>query len=112
MIEEQCTRWLQSSGLFSQVTQRGMLADPQYLLQGNVVLLHGDYRDRTQPQAVLEIQILLIDDTGREPLTLIHRNYRQEVPISNRSAEELVRGFSQALRLILTELEEELRGML
>jgi hypothetical protein len=45
------------------------------------------------------------------PEILCHHSYRKEVQLTKRSAEALARGLSEALRLILVDLEGDLRRL-
>ena len=70
-------------------------------------MLYGDYR-ATPAKAVLAVHS---SSSMRRPLkgeVLWHREYRKEVDIMEQTPEALVSGWNEALRLILSALDEDL----
>ncbi|MEZ4483135.1 MAG: hypothetical protein R2864_00605 [Syntrophotaleaceae bacterium] len=108
MITEQCRRWLQQSGIYSQINQGGY-PPADHLLQGRVVALHGDYRPGRPPMAVLELQLTLIDERSSPSRTLLDHLYRRTLPLADREPDTLVNAWDEALAAILGEFETQLR---
>jgi hypothetical protein len=71
--------------------------------------LYGDYR-ATPAKAVLGLQFFLVHEASSPADILLHQEYRQEVELMEKSPEALVKGWNEALRLILTALDEDLDG--
>lgn len=110
MIGGQTRSWLEASGLFSLITSS---ADAGYRLQGSVAALYGDYTDEASPKAVMEIQFLLLEDAeSSHPKIVLQKNYREEVPLAERTPESLARGFSDALAKLLFALEQDISGQI
>ncbi len=43
------------------------------------------------------------------PKIIFQNNYRKEIPLETNSPESLVKGWNEALKQILTELEDDMR---
>ena len=103
--------WLQASGLFESVVDSSSPLQAEYVLEGNVRSMYGDYRG-TAPQAVLELQVFLMPEAASEERVVLQRSYSKRTDISENSAEALVAGWNQCLTELLTELEENLKAVL
>jgi cholesterol transport system auxiliary component len=108
LITEGARKWLSESGLFKYVVNSSY-GRPNYVLEGNVNELYGDFRAHDTPKAVLGIQFFLIDEAPANPKIIFQNNYRREVALSSKSPGELVKGWNEALQQILTALDEDLR---
>jgi len=107
LITEESRKWLSESGLFKYVVD-ATYGQPNYVLEGNVNELYGDFRAHDTPKAVLGIQFFMIDETSTNPTIIFQNNYQREVAISSKSPAELVKGWNEALQQIMTALEEDL----
>lgn len=106
LLAEEARQWLAAAGLFESVVSQG---PADYLLEGEVSALYGDFREK--PQAVLEIRFTLLEAGGARPRILIQQTYRQAVPMAVNSPEFLVNGWNEGLADILTSLEGDLRKL-
>lgn len=111
LITEETRMWLSESGLFKYVVDPTNAMGPDYILAGNINELYGDYRTPNVPKAVMGIQFFLMDETSTNPKIVLHNNYRREVILSNSSPKALVKGWSDALEQILTDLEGDLKKL-
>ncbi|MCX7048921.1 MAG: hypothetical protein NTX50_25975 [Candidatus Sumerlaeota bacterium] len=109
MLTEQTRQWLDQSKLFSCVLFAPGAVEDTHILEGAVVAIYGDYRDKRSPKAVLEMQFLFLRDAPQAPVIFWQKNYRQEVPLARSSPEALVDGWREALRAILSSLENDMR---
>ncbi len=109
LITEEVSQWLASSGLFQHVVSAASHLETTHVLEGVVNVLFGDYSGQRSPKAVLEIQFFLIKDISARSKIAFQKIYRKEVVIEEGSPELLVKGWNEALRQILTDLEEDLR---
>ncbi|MGH7890482.1 MAG: hypothetical protein ACRENF_08035, partial [Thermodesulfobacteriota bacterium] len=82
--------------------------DANHTLQGNVVELYGDFRTVLSPKAVLGMQFLLTDSSST-PRIICQNNYRKEISLETNSPKSLVKGWNEALKQILIELEDDMR---
>lgn len=112
MLTGQVARWLDDAGLFSRVLTRGSQIPPDYLIEGNIVSLYGDYREPGRPEAVLEIQLLLLHDDDAESRIVYQGDYAAREPLVENTAEALVTAWEQALTGILRDAEREMRSAL
>jgi len=108
LITEEVSQWLASSGLFQHVVSAASHLETTHVLEGAVNALFGDYSGKRSPKAVLEIQFFLIRDISARSKIVFQKIYRKEVVIEEGSPDLLVKGWNEALRQILTDLEEDL----
>lgn len=108
MLTEQTRQWLGGSGLFQVVADPASKVDATHSLGGNVSALFADYRDASAPKAVFAIDIFVADNRGTTEEIVFQRSYREEVTLTDRAPESLVRGWNTALGKILTALEKDL----
>jgi cholesterol transport system auxiliary component len=100
--------WLGRSGLFARVSARGGRASPEWVLEGDILALYGDY-SQTAASAVLRVQVTLLGSARRE--ILFHREYELREWIADQEPSSLVTGWNAALRSFLTKLESDLRAL-
>ena len=111
-LTSQCAAWLGRAGVFATVVDSSSQLQENYLLEGMVNALYGDYRDRNAPKAVLEAQFFLLRNKGGDYAVAFTRTYRKEVPFAAGAKDPapLAEAYNQALAQMLTELERDLRG--
>jgi hypothetical protein len=83
-------------------------SQPNYVLDGAVNALYGDFRNVDSPRAVLEMEFFLTSESPTKPGILMQRRYARSIPLTGRSPEALVKGWNQALQEILTTLVADL----
>jgi cholesterol transport system auxiliary component len=109
MITEQLRRWLQKTGLFSQV----VIADDvpsDMVLEAAVTALYGEQRDQFSPQAVLEMQFFLMSNDENNTKPLFQTGLRVDVDIEQSAPENVVKGWKQGLEELFSTLEDDFSG--
>jgi ABC-type uncharacterized transport system auxiliary subunit len=84
---------------------------PNYVLEGSVNALYGDFRKPSQPAAVLELEFFLYNDNSNNSGLVAQKRYLKSVPMNQRSPEALVKGWDQALQEIIAALTADLNSM-
>ncbi len=107
-ISELLTRWLANSGHYHEVIHHGSKLSAGRVLEGTIDELYGDFRDVTAPQAVVLLQIRLVDDEGMQPVILFSSKHVRRIAVDSSQPEDLVRGWNQGLVGILEDIEQEL----
>jgi cholesterol transport system auxiliary component len=108
LLTEEVRDWLGATGLFSHVTDLSNYVEPEYILEGAVTALYGDFTDAANPKAVLEIKMLLINSLSSETDIIFKNDYRSETPIKDNHPDSVIVGMNQALTDIMTALESDL----
>jgi len=109
MITEKVRNWLSQSGLARRVLDPGSYVDPNYVLEGNVIALYGDFRTQSSPKAVMELRIFLLEmQTGAEPAIVFGKTYESSVGVESAGPEGLLEAFDRCLVEILGDLEKDL----
>lgn len=112
LITEETRDWLADSGLFDRVTAVGSRVESTYMLEGNVLDLYADFRNKEAPVAVVAIRFFLVTGPeGREKIALA-RTYTAESPIGVKTAEAIVEALSKSLGDILRRLEGDMEKTL
>jgi cholesterol transport system auxiliary component len=110
LVTERARSWMKEAGAFARVVPTSSYVDATHVLEGHVAALYGDYRD--EMRAVMEIQFLLLDDRPDSAGLVLSKAYRKEIPVADRSAPALVKGWNRALAEILAALEQDIAGSL
>ncbi|MGB2693295.1 MAG: hypothetical protein WBB48_02040 [Thermodesulfobacteriota bacterium] len=110
IMTETVRQWLNQSGLFEDVLNPASQAVANYTIEGNIVELYGDYRNLTSANAVMSIQLFLlqISEDGSDPTILLSKTYTSEQPIGQASPQNLMNGWNIALEDILGEFLSDL----
>jgi len=109
MFTEQLRRWLQKSGLFSQViTDEEAPAD--MVLETAITALYGDQREQFSPQAVLEMQFFLMAVDKGHTTPLFQTGLRIDIDIEQTTPVNTVKGWSQGLEELLSTVEDDFRA--
>lgn len=111
MLTQDLRAWMTASGVCANVVEPSSLAVPDYILEGNVSALHGDFAAKP-PQAVVEMQFLVLRAKGDERQVLLTREYRKTAPLSGNTPQELVRALREAVAGAYADLEADLRTTL
>ncbi len=109
MVTQQAQNWLANAGLFQAVVDSSSSLDATHVLEGSVTALYGDYRQKEAPKAVLDFQVVLINEGASHTEIVFRREYRQVVDMANMSPDTLASGWNEGLRQILAALEKDLR---
>ncbi|HYT56161.1 MAG TPA: ABC-type transport auxiliary lipoprotein family protein [Verrucomicrobiae bacterium] len=109
MLSEEVRKGLAASTAFKYVVGPSSQLQPNYVLEGSVNALYGDFRNLDKPAAVLEIEFFLHNEDSANPGIVLQKRYMKAVSLSGRSPEALVKGWSQALGAVLTELNTDLQ---
>ncbi|KPA13651.1 hypothetical protein MHK_006125 [Candidatus Magnetomorum sp. HK-1] len=108
MLAEIIRKWFGLTGMFARVTCSSGHYKEKYILEGAVTALHGDYSDRKNPRAVLDIQFFLIEDNGLSYSLILQKNYSKALVIDKHKTHSLVKGWSSALTEILSDFQAEI----
>lgn len=100
-------KWLSDSGLFKLVLEPGTFTDATEMLEGNILALYGDFRDKNNPKATIKIRFFVIDLSDKSvPYT---KTYEVSSEAKDNSVDSLVQAYNESLVKILTQLEKDLQ---
>lgn len=109
MITEKTRNWLSGSGLFERVLDIASQIDPTHTLEANITALYGDLRDKSSPQAKMEIRFFLLKvQAAEEPVPVFGQTYTSSVGIESEGPEGLVEALDRCLANIMSDLERDL----
>ena len=107
MLTEGAATWLAAAGIFKEVLPASANADGNFVLEGFVSELYGDYRDEAKPAAVLTGKFFLIDNRFLSGVPVWQTELKQRVPLSTRSPDALAAGLNTAWSAMLADLSRE-----
>ena len=108
MLSEELRKGLAASQTFKYVVGSSSQLQPNYVLEGSVNALYGDFRNFDKPAAVLEIEFFVHKEDSSQPGIVLQKRYMKTVPLGGRSPDALVKGWGEALASILTDLNTDL----
>jgi len=111
MIGEEVRRGLAASQLFKYVVGPSNQLQPNYVLEGSINALYGDFRDAKMAAAFLEIEFFVHNEDAANPGIVMQKRYVKSVPLSERSPEALVKGWNDALNEIVAALVADLKAV-
>ena len=110
MIAEELRKGLAASELFKYVVGPSNSLQPNYVLEGSINALYGDFRDPKQAAGVLSIRFVFFDAPNETPgSVLFQKNYSRRIPFKTRTAAALMTAWNEALTQILTDLTADLK---
>ena len=111
MIGEEVRRGLAASRVFKYVVGPSNQLQANYVLEGSVNALYGDFRNLNAPAAVLEIEFFLHNEDAANPGIVMQKRYVKSVPLNERTPEALVKGWNDALNEIVAALVADLKAV-
>ncbi|MDR4499519.1 MAG: hypothetical protein MRK02_16620 [Candidatus Scalindua sp.] len=110
LITEEVQQWISGSGLFQHTVDSSSYLEPSHVLEGVITALYGDYRESTLPKAVLEIRFFLLHQVSEGYKIIFQKQYQREEPLNGKTPDDLVKGWNNALKNILTEFETDVKA--
>jgi cholesterol transport system auxiliary component len=108
MLTESAATWLAAAGVFREVLPAGANADGDFVLEGFVSELYGDFRDVDKPAAVLTGKFFLIDNRVLTGVPVWQTDLKQRIPLSSRSPDALALALNGAWSAMLGDLAREI----
>lgn len=109
MVQDAMRQWLSESGLFAAVLDQGSQGRADLALESVLVAAYGDGADPAAPAARLHLQTLLLGLDRTPPRIVARGDYDRRVAVASLAPDVVAPGLSQALALVLTDLEADLR---
>lgn len=111
MLTQGLRQWLDRSGLFAHVVDSGSLAGAAMVLEGTVNALYGDFSGAV-PEAVVEMQFLLLDESGAHNEIVFSGDYSQRIALVSERPADLAVGLRQGVAAVFAGLESDLESAL
>ena len=110
LITQQCRNWLEKSGIFENVLNTSSIASADYILEGNVTSLYGDFAEVDSAFSVMQIRFFLIKQAEDKPVIVFSKDYKEKVEVSAASPEDIVAGYDKCLASIMSDFEKDVNG--
>jgi cholesterol transport system auxiliary component len=82
--------------------------EPSHFIEITVSDLYGDFRN--SPKAIVNLELFVYTENQSIPLVILKKTYKRSIEIQTKEAGDLVAGYNQALKQILQEIDEDLKG--
>jgi cholesterol transport system auxiliary component len=112
MITERTRDWLTDSDLFQRVSSATSALESTYALEGNVIALYADFRQKSAPEAVMAIRFYLLATPDANESVVLTKTFWAVAPIAANTADAVVGAMSKSLADILSRLEADIEKML
>jgi cholesterol transport system auxiliary component len=107
-LTDEVRGWLSAAGVASSFVDGSSAVPPTHLLEANVSSLYADVRSPGALKAVVEMEVMLVDDRSVPPAAVLTRRYAQSIAMAEDTPEALVAAWSAGLAGILAGLEKDL----
>jgi cholesterol transport system auxiliary component len=109
----QLTRsWIRDSGLFASVIPMSSHKVADYVLEGAISSIYGDIRDPDHPSGVVEINFLLLKNSGFDFEIVFQKRYKAGTRMLGHGTQFLIDALNRSLKDILTSLEQDMASAL
>lgn len=100
---------MSGAGLVKGIALSGSRAQIDYYLECTITELYGDFRNKDKPDAVLTIYYALLPGNTAKTRQILHKKkYSKRIPIEDRTAVAVFKGWDQANKEIFSELAQDL----
>jgi ABC-type uncharacterized transport system auxiliary subunit len=110
LITEQTRQWVRDSGAFSHVIGPGSLAEAEYVVQGEIEELYGDFRKKDAPIAAVSVRFTVLAAIDGNMKIMLDKNYNSTAVLESAEVSELVGAYNECLSAILSDFEADLRA--
>jgi cholesterol transport system auxiliary component len=108
LIAQEVFRWFSQINMFEYTVIAPSETPADYVLNGYVNSIYGDYIDGASPKAVLAMQFFLTKEDSGKNTIVFSKSYDKDVGITSESPTALVNGWNDALREVLIDLQSDL----
>ncbi len=107
MLTQELKVWLSDSGLFANVLGPESMGAGEFMLEGVVNSLYGDFSGEF-PKAVIKMQFFVFNNADPNLPIIYSRNFSEEVLVKDQTASALVEAMNTGISLIFAELENDI----
>ena len=108
MLTESAATWLAAARVFNEVLPASANADGDYMLEGFVSELYGDYRDSAKSAAVLTGKFFLIESRNLSGVPVWQTELTQRIALAGRGPDALADALNSAWAAMLADLAHQL----
>lgn len=107
LITQELRGWMTDSRLFRNVLGPESMGTGEYLLEGVVNSIYGDYSG-DQPKAVLNMQFFLLDNSSPDMPIIYSRDFSREISVDGTGAGDLIAAMNSGVEAVFIDLEKDL----
>lgn len=107
-LSEEIVRYLAGSNLFGNVSDMNSRMEATHFLEVEFTSLYGDYRNKDNTAALVEVQFRIFDDRKGDYRPIWKKLYSSRTIVKPDSPESLVQGWNKSLGIILSLFVDDL----
>ncbi|WP_304084401.1 ABC-type transport auxiliary lipoprotein family protein [Maridesulfovibrio ferrireducens] len=107
MLTQELKVWMADSGIFANVLGPESMGTGEFLLEGVVNSIYGDFSGPS-PKAVINMQFFMLDNSSPEMPIIYSRSFNRDVVAKSATASALVVAMNEGLTDIFSELEKDI----
>jgi len=111
LVTSELVQWLRASKLFTAVVDSGATLHHQWVLEGRIQDLSIDMSNPAKAQAVVTMQMLLLDDSSAVPRVLFDKSYTERAPITSADPVSASAGWSITCGRVFNRIADDLSGV-
>lgn len=111
MIAVEAARWFENAGLFKNVIMQSSQILPDFVIEGAIENLYGDFKDKANAKAVISIKLFLIDARKAKSRIVLQKTYNSSQQLGDDSPEELVKGWNKGLAEIFDNFAKDVEAI-
>ena len=96
LVTGELVQWLKTTNTFTVVTDGSGGMTHQWALEGRLQDLAVDATNPAAPEAVLTLELIVLDDSGAVPRRLLEKTYTEHCPIPSTAPRAAAEGWSKA----------------
>ncbi len=112
IITSDLIQWLRAAQSFNAVIDASSATPHQWVLEGRIQDLSIDMSDPPHPQAVIALQILLLDDSGAAGHILLDKSYTERVPVASADPSAAAAGWATACSKVFSRITDDLNTVI
>lgn len=102
LVTEKLTRYLCSTQHFT-ISGTSHKKPADYRLSGKILRIYGDFREKTSPKAVLEIQMRLEKRGQLKYAVALDKSFHADIALDSTRPEDLIAGWNKAMEQIVQQ---------
>jgi cholesterol transport system auxiliary component len=111
MVTSEVVEWLTVRRIFATTLPSSSSLDAPYAMEGLVIAMYGDLRNKAEIDAVFTMQVFVSHSGALDRSIVLERTYGHRVHVPDASADAISKGLSQAFEQCLVDLESDLRAL-
>ncbi|MCA9408371.1 MAG: hypothetical protein H6755_02585 [Candidatus Omnitrophica bacterium] len=108
LATEGAIKWFAGAQQLQLITPDLINVKTDFLLQGVLIELYGDFREENNSGAVIEIQFTFLNQETLPPIVIFQKTYSERIPLTTTALGALMQGYTDGFQKIFAQLESDI----